>query len=224
MNPEKYSVIISVDGSSTVIDSAHNEHFHSTFGALTESLYIFINNGFKEVVKPNIRILEVGFGTGLNCILTIINKEHEQKVLYHSIEKYPLPFNVTNELNYHSLLNISPEIIKSLHAFKWDIEAEFSENFILKKLNVDLIDFIPESKYDVVYFDAFSYNIQPELWSSDIFIKMFNCLSPGGLLVTYSAKGEVKKALRTAGFVVKRIKGPPGKRHILQAHIPQINK
>jgi len=224
MTPAQYSVFITNDGSATVIDSIHKEYFHSTFGALTESLYIFINHGLKVVPKPNVRILEIGFGTGLNCILTILHKEKDQKILYHTVEKYPLPTNITEECNYHKLLNISPELVQSLHTFKWEQEAEFVPNFKLKKFQADLIDFIPESKYDIIYFDAFSYNIQPELWSSEIFSKMFNCLYPGGFLVTYSAKGEVKEALRSAGFKVKRIAGPPGKRHILQAFTPIFEK
>lgn len=224
MNPSQYSVFITTDGSSTVIDSIHKEYFHSTFGALTESLYIFINQGLKVVKKPSVRILEIGFGTGLNCLLTILHKEQDQKILYHTVEKYPLPTNITEECNYPKLLNISPELVRSLHAFQWDYEAEFIPNFTLKKFHSDLKDFIPESKYDIIYFDAFSYNIQPELWSADVFTKMFNCLSSGGLLVTYSAKGEVKKALRSAGFEVNRIAGPPGKRHILQAYTPPNEK
>ena len=220
MIPVKYSVINSNDGSSTVIDSLHNEHFHSTFGAITESLYIFIKQGLKIIAKPHVRILEVGFGTGLNCILTILNKEQNQKITYHTIEKYPLPIEVIEELNYPGLLNISYEFVHSLHELKWDKETEIAENFTLKKILSDLRDFNAESKYDIIYFDAFSYNIQPELWTSDIFKKMFNRLCSGGLLVTYSAKGDVKKALRSAGFEVKRIAGPPGKRHILQAYIP----
>ena len=216
----QYSVITTTDGSSTVIDSIHKEHFHSTFGAITESLYIYINHGLKVVAKPNVRILEVGFGTGLNCLLTILNKNNDQIILYHTIEKYPLPGYITNELNYHSLLNTSQQLYQSLHSFNWNVEKEFLENFILKKYKVDLLDFIPGFKYDLIYFDAFSHSVQPELWSSDIFNKMFSCLNPGGLLITYSVKGEVKKALRIAGFEVKRIAGPPGKRHILQAYSP----
>jgi tRNA U34 5-methylaminomethyl-2-thiouridine-forming methyltransferase MnmC len=220
MNHTLYSLISTNDGSSTVIDSIHKEHFHSTFGSITESLYIFINHGLKVINKPDVRILEVGFGTGLNCLLTILNKNHNQKILYHAIEKYPLPCHVIDELNYHHFLNTSQQLLQSLHSFGWNEEKGFCENFILKKCQIDLLDFIPELKYDIIYFDAFSYNIQPELWSSVIFNTMFSCINPGGLLVTYSAKGEVKKALRSAGFNVKRIAGPPGKRHILQAYVP----
>lgn len=217
MNLVKYSVSVTDDGSTTVIDSIHKEHFHSTFGAIAESQFIFINRGFKTISKQRIRILEVGFGTGLNCILTLLNKEQEQKIWYHTIEKYPLPKSITDEFNYYKLLNISPELFRSMHSFKWNKEAEFVKDFTLHKIHVDVAEYMPEEKYDIIYFDAFSYNVQPELWSLNIFKKMFMSLCPEGLLVTYSAKGEVKRALRDAGFKVKRISGPPGKRHILQA-------
>jgi tRNA U34 5-methylaminomethyl-2-thiouridine-forming methyltransferase MnmC len=217
MIKDKFSVVQTSDGSSSIFDSQFGENFHSTHGAIAESMHVYIKNGLKLIDSDKIKILEIGFGTGLNCLLTILNIDTNQKILYHSIEKYPLNKENISKLNYSKLLNIKSDIFENISNLEWDFESEILHNFYLKKLNIDLLDFNSSEYYDVIYFDAFSPNTQPELWTSEIFIKMFNNLKSGGILTTYSAKGDVKRALRNAGFEVFRISGPNGKRHILRA-------
>ena len=217
MNTEKFKVIETSDGSSSVFDSQFGENFHSTYGAIAESMHVYISNGLKLVNTDEISILEIGFGTGLNCLLTIINKDVNQKITYHTIEKYPLEIINIQKLNYSQQLNMSSELFDSISNLKWNFKTEIVNNFFLKKLNVDLLDFNSTDLYDIIYFDAYSPNTQPELWTTTIFEKMFNNLKQGGILTTYSSKGDVKRALRSAGFQVFRIKGPNGKRHILRA-------
>lgn len=214
---DRYDLVQTSDGSLTVSDKLLGENFHSTFGAIAESNYIFIRNGLQLIECSEIKILEIGFGTGLNCLLTAINKNNNQKITYHSIDKYPLSIDVLSKLNYPQQLNITSDIFDKIINMEWSIEKEIFENFCLKKINCDLVDFVPTECYDIIYFDAFSSNVQPELWTKEIFNKLYNCLNVGGILTTYSSKGDVKRALREAHFIVKRIQGPVGKRHIIRA-------
>ena len=217
MITDKFKVIETSDGSSSVFDSQFSEHFHSTFGAITESMHVFIENGLKLKYTPEIKILEVGFGTGLNCLLTILNKEVNQEVIYHSIEKFPLNNEHISLLNYSKQLNIKSDLFQKISNVEWGIECDITEKFHIKKIKIDLLEFNSEELYDIIYFDAFSPNTQPELWTTEIFTKMFYNLKTNGILTTYSAKGDVKRSLRNAGFEVVRISGPIGKRHIIRA-------
>lgn len=208
--------IITADQSPTLYLPELDEHFHSINGALQESLHIFINAGLKQIKKNNINILEVGFGTGLNAVLTYNEaKISKQKILYETIEKYPLPINIIEDL----LTDNFPEkdIAIQIHKAKWEKKVKISDNFHLKKVKTDLKNFIPNNYYNLIYFDAFSPDKQPDLWTEDIFVKLYNATKENGILVTYSVKGTVKQALRNAGYFVKRLPGPAGKRHILQA-------
>lgn len=217
MTLNKFSVIQTSDGSSSIFDSQFGENFHSSFGAIAESIHIYIVNGIKLIKKNEITVLEIGFGTGLNCLLTILNKEKNQKIYYHSIEKFPLNKEHIAKLNYTDKLSVSDETFEKISKLEWEKQSEISDNFYLKKIKVDLLDFFPNDFYDIIFFDAFSPNAQPELWTTEIFEKLFNNLKPNGVLTTYSSKGDVKRALRSAGFEVFRIDGPKGKRHILRA-------
>lgn len=224
MNANKYNIVKTSDGSDTVKDLLIGENFHSTYGAIAESMHVYINNGLKLIDNPEIRILEVGFGTGLNCLLTLLNKDAEQKIFYHSIEKFPLSNELISELNYPEQLNISSDIFEKISKLEWDYESEVADNFYLTKLKVDLLNFNSTELYDMIFFDAFSPNVQPELWTTEVFEKMFNNLKLNGIITTYSAKGDVKRALRNAGFEVFRRNGPKGKRHILRALKSSIKK
>ncbi len=217
MITDKYKVIETSDGSSSVFDSQFGENFHSTHGAIAESMHVFIQNGLKLINSNEIKILEIGFGTGLNCLLTILNKEESQNVIYHTLEKFPLNNEHISLLNYSKLLNITSELFQKISNAEWGIGCDIADKFHLKKINIDLLEFNSEELYDIIYFDAFSTNTQPELWTNEIFAKMFFNLKTNRILTTYSAKGDVKRALRNAGFEVFRIKGPIGKRHILRA-------
>jgi tRNA U34 5-methylaminomethyl-2-thiouridine-forming methyltransferase MnmC len=213
------------DGSATLYNSELNEHYHSTFGAYTESMHIFINNGLLVLNKKNIKILEIGFGTGLNAILsyeTALN--NNLKIDYTGIELYPLPFQLIKQLSYESFINtINLELFYEMHNAEWNKTNQITSEFNLKKIQGDFNELPLNQYYDLAYFDAFGPDVQPEMWSLKNFIKIYNALNDKGILVTYSSKGDVKRNLRDAGFVVSRLQGPPGKRHMIRAE-KQIDK
>jgi tRNA U34 5-methylaminomethyl-2-thiouridine-forming methyltransferase MnmC len=210
------------DGSSSLMQPDLGETYHSHFGAITESEHVFIRNGFLALNsgKPEICILEIGFGTALNALLTLANSKTNQKVHYTGIERFPVQVELAKQLNYceSADLQLFETEFQTMHQCDWAKETTISENFYLTKLKLDIESCFPESEqFDLIYFDAFSPNVQQELWKAEIFRRMFFGLKPGGFLVTYCAKGIVKEAMREAGFQVKRLPGPPGKRHMVKA-------
>lgn len=212
-------VILTDDGSHSLFSDQYNENFHSGFGAITESAHIFINNGLKRVSNNHIRILEVGFGTGLNCLLTLLEiSKSNQKVSYDALEPFPVEPSVLLNLNYPLLLGAeSAKAYKSIISSNWDVDVAIDDNCKLRKINQKLEDFVPDNTYHLVYFDAFSPEIQPEMWSEANFKKIYDAMFPDGLLLTYSCKGIVKRALKSVGFSITKLAGPPGKREILMA-------
>ncbi len=212
--------MITADGSHTIFLPEMNEQYHSVNGAITESEYVFIKQGFQfcDVKKPV--IFEAGFGTGLNCLLTALESEKSEKqTTYNSIEKYPLNKSWTDKLNYgHILSEKAREIYQKLHECAWDETVEISEYFKLKKIAGDLNDFDLSSlaKFNIIYFDAFGPDKQPEMWSTQIFQKIYRQTFNNGIFVTYSAKGEVRRNLSSCGFTMERLPGPPGKKQMLR--------
>ncbi|WP_421920466.1 tRNA (5-methylaminomethyl-2-thiouridine)(34)-methyltransferase MnmD [Marinifilum sp.] len=215
----KKELKLTEDGSHTFYMPDLDEHYHSTHGAIQESMHIFLNAGFHFSEKDPIHILEIGFGTGLNCFLTVIEAEKlNRKVIYHSIELYPLEEDLVKNLNYADTAGeASFAMFQKLHSCKWNIDVQINENFTLRKLQGDLIEYTFPSKYDLVYFDAFAPDVQPDLWSQHVFEKIYHSTKPEAILSTYCTKGIVKNALRSAGFSIKRLPGPPGKRQMLRA-------
>ncbi len=216
MRPE---LRISEDGSSTLYRADLDEHYHSFHGAIQESKHVFIEAGLKKVgSKSVLNILEIGFGTGLNALLTMIHQP-DSLIHYHTLEKYPVPEDLAAAINYPQLLG-GDEVLRcfsAMHTSAWGTEVEILNHFFLTKFQVDLCDFNSKTKYDLVYFDAFAPDKQPELWTDQIFKNIFAMMAKGGFLTTYSAKGSVRRAMQNAGFVVERIPGPPGKREMLRA-------
>jgi tRNA U34 5-methylaminomethyl-2-thiouridine-forming methyltransferase MnmC len=214
-----FEIIKTKDGSFSLKSKKFKENYHSTFGALNESLHVFIRNGLDLLLyKQSIKILEVGFGTGLNALLAFIWAEkHKIKTSYLGVEKFPVNTDITSKLNYCNMLNCNKNIFLSLHKAKWDNEIELSNYFTFRKINGDINNFGTSENFDIIFFDAFSPETQPEMWSEDVFKKMFDVLNNKGILTTYSSKGIVKQNLRNCGFSVKRLKGPEGKRHMLNA-------
>jgi tRNA U34 5-methylaminomethyl-2-thiouridine-forming methyltransferase MnmC len=208
---------ITADNSPTLYVPELDEHYHSINGAVQESQHIFINAGLKQINKKKIKILEIGFGTGLNALLTFseTQKNKQPIIRYTGIEKYPVPLDIIEVLLKENIPR--KDIFKQIHKTPWENETAVSDFFSLKKIKVDLKTFMPEDSYDLIYFDAFAPDKQPELWTKNIFVKLFNATDKNGILVTYSAKGIVKQALRNAGYFVKRLPGPPGKRHMVEA-------
>lgn len=213
----QHSLIITSDGSHTIYVPELDEHYHSVHGAIQESQHIFINNGLKYLTGRHINIFEVGFGTGLNALLTAIESRETGKIInYTSIEKFPLDLYMVENLNYSSLAG-GEDIFSRLHSAPWNLRTTLFGNFTLEKIQGDILQYSPEGNYDLIYFDAFGPDKQPEMWDIGIFSKIAEVTQRGGVLVTYSAKGQVKRDLRSCGFEVQLLPGPPGKRQVIRA-------
>jgi len=213
-------VIETADGSKTLFIPAMNEQYHSVNGALTESDYVFLEKGFRAHPASSLKIFEVGFGTGLNALLTALEAEKLKKhTLYTSIEKYPLTDDEIKLLAYGDLLpEGANDIFARLHAADWDTEVRISEYFSIHKMKADLKthELNMDSAFDLIYFDAFGPDKQPQMWEEEILQKIFAACSKGAIFVTYSAKGVIRRRLESCGFIAERLPGPPGKRQMLR--------
>lgn len=209
------------DGSYTLHIAEWDEQYHSKHGAIAEALHVFIKEGLFHWVSKNssqtISIMEIGFGTGLNGFLTFLESEKNKfKVDYTGVEAYPLPVEVIQKMNYTSLLNASEEIFSQFHTSPWEEKIIISENYNLTKQQKFFSEITAESIFNLIYFDAFGIRVQPELWTEEIFMKMHNALKPNGVLVTYAANGNARRAMQAVGFKVERLAGPPGKKEMLR--------
>lgn len=216
----KREVIVTSDGSTTIRINELNENYHSTHGAIQESMHIFIDNGISKILKSNIKVLEIGFGTGLNALLTEeFARTKNIKVEYIGIEAYPISIEEKNQLNYcEKIGERSIEIFDRFHSCLWGDLISVSEYFSLKKIKSKVEEYVNESDFfDIIYFDAFAPDVQQKLWTTSIFQKMFNLLKNNGVLVTYCAKGQVKRDLKSVGFTIVSLPGPPGKREMTKA-------
>ena len=217
------NIVTTSDGSHTLKLKHADEQYHSGFGAINESVHVFINNAFIYACEPetNINVMEIGFGTGLNALLTIDRAlSLKANVFYTSFEPYPLAESEFNKLNYTQIVNFekSQEYFMAMHNAEFEKEINIDEGFRLLKLRHRIEEAeLKASFYNVVYFDAFAPDIQPELWTISVFEKVFNSMQKGGVLTTYSAKGEIRRNLRTCGFKVEKLPGPVGKREITRA-------
>jgi len=194
-----------------------NEHFHSVHGAIQESMHVFIGSGLEQCTKDEITIFEVGFGTGLNALLSLMHRGSRQ-ICYYSIERYPLSEDEYSKLNFATQL--SPDLesaFLAMHRVPWNESVEIKPGFSLCKIDGDLPGFDPADLplFDLIYFDAFAPDKQAEMWEEAIFAKLSAHTNPGGVFVTYCAKGEVRRRLTRSGFTMKRIPGPPGKKEML---------
>lgn len=215
------SIIITEDGSSSLYVPSLNEAYHSIHGAIQESEHIFIAAGLNAEIfssMKNIKIFEVGFGTGLNALLSIIYAKN-RIINYHTIELYPLQEFEWKQLNYSVLEKKNKQIFYDLHQSPWEIITNITDSFTLLKNNIAMQNIsLSENEYDLVYFDAFSPDSQPEMWSESVFLTIFKAMKSGGILMTYSTKGIVKRTLQNVGFKIEKLAGPPGKREILRAY------
>ena len=214
----KGEIYLTEDGSSTLKHSLLGDSYHSTGGALSESQHVYIGAGFDSVEASSIAIFEMGFGTGLNCALTLQRAEQRNiAVDYHAVELYPIDAETVRGLNYFAEDAAMRAMFESLHNAQWNEAVQITENFRLTKYHDSLERVKPNRVFDLIYFDAFAYDTQPELWSREVFEQMAAMTKPGGVLVTYSSKGVVKQALRESGFEVRRLPGACGKHHMLKA-------
>jgi tRNA U34 5-methylaminomethyl-2-thiouridine-forming methyltransferase MnmC len=219
-------IVETKDGSHSLKSDKFNQTYHSIHGAIAESEHVFIEAGlnFASKNKDELTIFEMGFGTGLNAFLTAVHgSDQKLKIHYETVEQYPVDLDQINHLNYAELINNgkNSELFQSLHTAKWETDKAINENFTLMKRNCNLKDYRSEpGSVDVIYFDAFSPNAQPELWTIDVFRQMFEMLKLEGVLVTYCCKGIVRRAMLEAGFTVDKLEGPPGKREMIRATKP----
>lgn len=213
----KREIIITSDGSTTIHLPEWDEQYHSKHGAIQEAYHVFIEKGLRILNSDPVSILEIGFGTGLNCFITSI--ESTKKVNYVGIEAYPVPVNEVKQLNYVSELKAEKYAasFEKIHAVSWEEEHDITSNFKLTKRKQFFKDIKDIDAYNLIYFDAFGARVQPELWTEDVFLIMYKSLKNKGVLVTYSAKGSVRRAMESVGFSVERLPGPPGKREMLRA-------
>ena len=232
-------IITTADGSNTIQIEEWNEQYHSIHGAIQEANHVYIKHGLLFCIdqkkpsiensrtlenttptSPDLSILEIGFGTGLNAFLTLLQAEkHQLKVRYVGVEAFPISSNEIEALNYTEQLQVSGEnmLFKEMHEISWENDRRLTPYFTLQKQQKLFKDITDQSQFDLIYFDAFGARVQPELWTESIFEIMFDALKVNGVLVTYAAKGSVRRAMQSVGFDVEKLPGPPGKREMLRA-------
>lgn len=207
------------DGSHTLYLPAMDEHYHSVNGAIGESEHIFVNAGLRSLAQKEIRILEIGFGTGLNAFLTLREAMTDPawRIVYYAVELYPLPFELATRLNYAGLAWPEGEsLFLDLHRAEWEKPTQITDRFVLHKIEGDANRVSLPDGIDLVYMDAFAPEKQPEMWNATLYRRLVDAMALGATLVTYCSKGDVRRGLRDAGLLMERLPGPPGKRHILR--------
>lgn len=216
----KREIIKTSDGSTTIHIPEWNEQYHSIHGAIQEANHVYINNGLKYKSSNEIAVLEIGFGTGLNSFMTFLAAQNKELLIeYVGVEAYPILEEELLKLNYVAELGATQfaKIFESFHSCSWEEKHQITPNFSLLKRKQFFHKIDDKNKFDIIFFDAFGARVQPGLWTEEIFLKMFLALKSEGVLVTYAAKGSVRRAMQSVGFRVERLPGPPGKREMLRA-------
>lgn len=216
----KREIIQTLDGSTTIQIKEWDECYHSKHGAIQEAKHVFIKNGLSLFENQKISILEIGFGTGLNAFITLLEaKKMQQTIDYVGVEAYPISVDEVLMMNYVSELNATEEsvLFDRMHESNWDEQIVLNNDFLLTKRKQFFEEIDDIDTFDLIYFDAFGYRVQPELWSTEIFEKMYKSLKVNGVLVTYAARGVVKRSMIEVGFTVEKLAGPPGKREMFRA-------
>jgi tRNA U34 5-methylaminomethyl-2-thiouridine-forming methyltransferase MnmC len=219
------NIIVTKDGSHSVVIPEWKVWYHSVHGAIQESQHVFLKAGLQHwftqhPASAECIVFEMGFGTGLNALLTLMAADElHKKIMYETVEAFPLETALVDQLNYCQALqqpDLQP-VFRLLHNGDWNKPIAVTDFFTLKKVNTSLINFSTNQLFNLIYYDAFAPNAQPELWTEAVFEKMFAMLASGGMLVTYCSKGVVRRALQATGFTVEKIPGPPGKREMIRA-------
>ena len=213
-------IITTADGSKTIHIKDWDEQYHSKHGAIQEAYHVFIKHGLSLFSNQHLSILEIGLGTCLNAFITLLeSKKKKLSISYTGVEAYPVAQEEVRQLNY--IDELKADAFKShftlMHESPWEEDISLTTNFILHKQQKNFENIEDENIFDLIYFDAFGARVQPELWTEAIFLTMYKALKEGGVLVTYSAKGSVRRAMQAVGFEVERLQGPPGKREMLRA-------
>jgi len=212
-------IIRTSDGSTTIHIKDWDECYHSKHGAIQEAKHVFIKNGLALFPNQKVSILEIGFGTGLNSFITYLEaKDLNQIIDYVGVEAYPISKEELQSMNYLDELNAleSKVIFDKMHSIDWEDKHDLSENFALTKRKQFFEEIDDVEKFDLIYFDAFGYRVQPELWSVSVFERMYRALKPNSVLVTYAARGVIKRNMIEVGFTVEKLAGPPGKREMFR--------
>jgi tRNA U34 5-methylaminomethyl-2-thiouridine-forming methyltransferase MnmC len=215
-------LVVTEDGSHSIYLPELDEHYHSRHGAIQESKHVFISAGLRFICPglSKAEVLEIGLGTGLNAFLTWLeSKNFSNDISYTALEPFPVSKALVEQLNYPELLEAEADkrIFEKIHKLPFDREEQFSDKFTFLKKCLTVQEAELQQKYHLVYFDAFGPRVQPDMWTEEVFRKLYDCLLPGGAAVTYCAKGEVKRVLKTIGFEVETLPGPPGKREMIRA-------
>lgn len=216
----KREVIKTQDGSTTIHLEEWNESYHSKHGAIQEAKHVFIKNGLALFSEQKVAILEIGFGTGLNAFISFLEAQKmNQSIDYVGVEAYPVAAKEILEMNYVAELEAEEQqqVFEKMHESNWNEKIKLSDNFTIVKRQQFFQDIDDVAQFDLIYFDAFGYRVQPELWSTLIFKKMYDALKENGVLVTYAARGVVKRSMIEVGFRVEKLEGPPGKREMFRA-------
>ncbi len=214
-------IYITADGSHSIQSAEFEVSYHSKYGAIQEAYHVFINAAlrFKAVIQKDISILEVGFGTGLNAFVTLLEAlKRNINISYTGLEAFPISIEHATSLNYPKLLDQTQEqLFLEMHRSAWNTPITLHEQFLFEKqlVKIESIDF--REQFDIIYFDAFAPGAQPELWTAEVMEKMYQALKENGILTTYCAKGSVKRTLKKVGFTIEALPGPPGKREMTRA-------
>ena len=212
-------IFITEDGSHSMFSEKHGVSYHSKYGAIQETEHVFINAAFRnQLPTSSLSILDIGFGTGLNAYMTLLEAATKKvKVKYVGIEAYPISSDIYQQLNYAELLKKDNSDFQKLHQLDWEEPHAISDYFVFEKRQTHFENLDFNNQFDIIYFDAFAPNAQPELWEENLLKKMFAALKTNGVLTTYCAKGVVKRTLKKVGFEIEAIPGPPGKREMTRA-------
>lgn len=217
----KREVIVTADGSKTIFIPEMEENYHSGHGALQEALHVFIEHGLRPLIqKERVTVFEMGFGTGLNALLTMVEAAKTgQQIVYEGIEAFPVDEKMAIEMAYDQQIGSEySDRFKAMHSVDWNVPHQLTETFNFTKIHQKIEDYTPQNEqFDIVYYDAFGPRAQNSMWDPEILAKMYMMLKPGGILVTYCAKGQVKRDLKALGFTIEALPGPPGKREMTRA-------
>jgi tRNA U34 5-methylaminomethyl-2-thiouridine-forming methyltransferase MnmC len=218
-------LILTSDGSHSIFSDRYGVSYHSRYGAVQETQHVFIESAlqFRAVELSELAVLEIGFGTGLNAFMTYLEAlKQSLHISYTTIEAFPLNMDVVRQLNYAHVLDVPEEasVLHQMHAGPWGEMMHLHPQFSFQKEQINFEEIAYADQFDVIYFDAFAPNAQPELWEIPVLQKMYDALRPGGVLTTYCAKGSVKRNFRSLGFEVSALPGPPGKREMTRCQKP----
>ena len=217
---DHFEVVMTKDGSKTLFLAQREVYYHSIHGAVSEAKHVYIEHGLRHMKKPSLTILEMGFGTALNALVTFVESSKANlKINYISVDKYPIDYELVKQLDYPSFLRVHDDesLFKRMHYSDWNQETAISANFNLFKFKSSIETVSIDQKIDLVYYDAFAPRANYKLWSVEIFKNLSRYLNDSAILVTYCANGQVKRNLKAAGFSLETLKGPPGKREMIRA-------